>query len=603
MLRITTCTSIALLLTTPPHDAFGQARPPANPPAGGLRVVVALVDGEMQVRPVPLHTLIIISEAGDTTRTRTSTSGEALVEALPPGRYALESLAAVDFQGKRYRWVAAVDILPSRAIDLELSNDNAVMEAVATVGDDPDPAGRLFIEYQRSVIRVEAGLAHGTGFFADTLGGVILTNAHVVEGVQPEDLSVALDSMTRVPARVLAVDSDADVAVLQVHPSHVMGRRLIPLQQDRSGPLVTPGERLVAMGFPLSQELTVTSGIASSVRAGAVISDVNINPGNSGGPLLNRHGAAIAINTFGEGSRSAGPGVSGSILVSRAGPALARASGALTSPGHPDGSTRPVMPTTGMSIGTVRAISDTADIRRYRRFSDIGVSGFDVSIQTPVQLFVAMRAFDEEMSRDRRRREAQSGVPESERYSGLRDYRDWGEYVGMPTRPVLGIHVRPKVGETTGSIFARVLLAPNMQATYKFRGDVRGVAVFRNRERAVAIKGGHTPIRVYEENRWVSLKDVADEGFYVFSHELFRPDLDGVPPSIVIAIHDLKNPRRMKCRELNRELVAAAWNDFAEFIIETQGREAYTRADHRAARGLRHPAQSGFLKDECDWSY
>ena len=33
------------------------------------------------------------------------------------------------------------------------------------------------------------------------------------------------------------------------------------------------GERLVAMGFPLHQELTVTSGIASSIRAGAVSKD------------------------------------------------------------------------------------------------------------------------------------------------------------------------------------------------------------------------------------------------------------------------------------------------------------------------------------------
>lgn len=588
---------VALLAALSMPEAEAQ-----SPNRGRLRVLVALVDGEMQVRPVPLHTLVLVSEAGDTTRLRTSTSGEALAEELPAGRYALQSLAAVDFQGRKYRWMSTVEITASRGTSVELSNENAQVELLAAAGGDADPAGRLFIEYQRAVIRVEAGLAHGTGFFADTLGGVILTNAHVIEGVQPEDLSVSLDSTTRVAATVLSVDSEADIAVLQVHPSHV-ARRLIPLQQNLSGPLVTPGERLVAMGFPLSQELTVTSGIASSVRAGAVISDVNINPGNSGGPLLNREGAVIAINTFGDGARAAGPGVSGSVLISRAGPALARAREALVSTSPPSASILPSMPTTGMAIGTVKAISDTADVRRYRRFSDIGVSGFDVAIQTPVQLFVAMRAFDEEMSRDRRRRETLSGVPESERYSGLRDFRDWQEYVGSRTRPVIGIHVRPKVGETTGSVFARVLLAPNMQATYKFRGDVRGVAIFRDQERAIAIKGGHTPIRVYEENRWVSLKDVADEGFYVFSHELFRPNADGIPPSIVIAIHDLKNPRRMKCRELSRELVAAAWNDFAEFIIETQGRDAYVRADHRAGRGLRHPAQSGFLKDECDWSY
>ena len=45
------------------------------------------------------------------------------------------------------------------------------------------------------------------------------------------------------------------------------------------------GERVLAIGFPLNQDITLTTGIASSVCEGAILSDVNINHGNSGAPF------------------------------------------------------------------------------------------------------------------------------------------------------------------------------------------------------------------------------------------------------------------------------------------------------------------------------
>jgi S1-C subfamily serine protease len=72
-----------------------------------------------------------------------------------------------------------------------------------------------FERLSRSVFRIQAGLAHGTGFLADTLGGVVITNAHVVEAAEGDEISAVVDSATRVRAQVLARDPEADVAVLR----------------------------------------------------------------------------------------------------------------------------------------------------------------------------------------------------------------------------------------------------------------------------------------------------------------------------------------------------------------------------------------------------
>src|SRR5205823_7011310 len=157
----------------------------------------------------------------------------------------------------------------------------------------------------------------------DTLGGVLVTNEHVIAGGQ--SVSVTVDSIVRVPAKVVVRDHDADLAVL-VFDTSACGScpRLHLARPDSSGRVVLPGERIIAVGFPLSQQSSITSGIVSSVRESAIISDVNINHGNSGGPLLNLAGEVVGVNTFIDPGGN-GPGVSGSILISQLAPLLKRA--------------------------------------------------------------------------------------------------------------------------------------------------------------------------------------------------------------------------------------------------------------------------------------
>lgn len=583
------------------QDASKRQRPVAAP-VPNLNVTAALVDRDMQVRPVPLHALQL-SGPTDTVLIRTGLDGK-VAAAVAPGVYTITSISPIQFQDKHYRWQVTVTVQPGTPTDVSLTNDNALNVAAEqpSAASRVDPAAALFTRFHRSVFRIQAGLAHGSGFLADTLGGVIITNSHVVEAADTASLSVVLDSITRVRAQLLARDGESDIAVLRLAPEHLAGRPRLPLQNPIGKAPVVAGERLTAMGYPLNQELTVTSGIASSIRAGAIISDVNINHGNSGGPLFNIDGEVVAVNTFGDFTSQGGPGVSGSILVSRAGAALSRAASDLARPG-PSPDPLPVMPIDQLDVATLKAYADTANPSPYKAFSGIDVGGFDVTLLTPAQTFIAAKVFERDIAKDRKKRERLAGLPESERYSEVRDVRDWGEYVGIPTAPVLSVAVVPKVGETGGSLFTRIMLGPGLKATYKFKGDVRGVWLFRNGELVEPIKGGHAPVKMYVDNQWVSLKDVADQGFYVYDIETLRPDSTGSPPQLVIAVRDLKSPNRLKCRELRREVLAQAWNDFEAFFQIKRPASGFLRADPKAAADRKSAYSSGFMKQECEWNY
>jgi S1-C subfamily serine protease len=140
----------------------------------------------------------------------------------------------------------------------------------------------------------------GSGLIIDS-GGVVLTNAHVIEGAS-RIVVTTLDGR-ELKADVLGSDRDADLAVLKVDGKGLPARPL-----GKSGDLMT-GETVIAIGNPFGLSHTVTTGVLSA-RGRAVPSengqrtftdflqtDASINPGNSGGPLVNLAGDVIGINT------------------------------------------------------------------------------------------------------------------------------------------------------------------------------------------------------------------------------------------------------------------------------------------------------------------
>ena len=153
--------------------------------------------------------------------------------------------------------------------------------------------------------------AIGSGFVIDP-EGYIITNAHVVTGAQrvqivvPEGMSdgslqAILSARTNiVPARVVGVAKDIDVAVLKVDNVKLGALSLAPYRNIRQGEVV------LAFGSPEGLRNTVTFGVVSSVARQIdpdspmvyIQTDAPINPGNSGGPLVNVDGDVVGINTF-----------------------------------------------------------------------------------------------------------------------------------------------------------------------------------------------------------------------------------------------------------------------------------------------------------------
>jgi putative serine protease PepD len=175
------------------------------------------------------------------------------------------------------------------------------------------------------VVSVRAGQATGSGFAIDAQGHVV-TNAHVVEGAR--DVSLVLSNGRTLDAEILGVDTNNDLAVLQVS-GDTSGLRALTL--GRSSQLKV-GDPVLAVGSPLGLEGTVTAGIVSAVnrqaRFGdngnqqtAIQTDAAINPGNSGGPLVNAAGQVVGVNTaiatLGSSSRSGNIGIGFAIPVDR----------------------------------------------------------------------------------------------------------------------------------------------------------------------------------------------------------------------------------------------------------------------------------------------
>ena len=173
--------------------------------------------------------------------------------------------------------------------------------------------------------------AIGSGFVIDP-AGYIVTNAHVVAGAQrvqvvvPEgasdgSLQAILSAHTNIiPARVVGVARDIDLALLKVENVKLPPLALAPYRN------IHQGEVVLAFGSPEGLRNTVTLGVVSSVARQIdpdspmvyIQTDAPINPGNSGGPLVNVDGDVVGINTFilsqGGGSEGLGFAIPSSVV-------------------------------------------------------------------------------------------------------------------------------------------------------------------------------------------------------------------------------------------------------------------------------------------------
>lgn len=144
----------------------------------------------------------------------------------------------------------------------------------------------------------------GSGIIVDSKG-YILTNSHVVDYGNANDITVMFENGDKQPAKVLWSDKMLDLAIIKADGKNY------PAADIGDSDKLDIGELAVAIGNPLGLdfERTVTSGIISGLDRTISIDEYNkienliqtnaaINSGNSGGPLLNNEGEVIGINTL-----------------------------------------------------------------------------------------------------------------------------------------------------------------------------------------------------------------------------------------------------------------------------------------------------------------
>jgi S1-C subfamily serine protease len=137
--------------------------------------------------------------------------------------------------------------------------------------------------------------------------GYIVTNNHVVSatnGQPATEITVTLHDNSRYTATLIGKDPASDLAVLKIKAAH-----LTPVSTGNSDEL-KPGQWVLAIGYPLGLDATVTAGIVSGKYRNIGINrrqsqepveafiqtDATINMGNSGGALITAEGALVGIN-------------------------------------------------------------------------------------------------------------------------------------------------------------------------------------------------------------------------------------------------------------------------------------------------------------------
>jgi len=152
-------------------------------------------------------------------------------------------------------------------------------------------------------------MASGSGVIFST-DGYIITNNHVVEDAT--QIEVILNDKRTFSAKLVGRDPNTDLALIKINASGLSAVKLGNSDQ------VQIGQWVLAIGYPLSLNTTVTAGIVSAKERNIGIigqheqqsdentgssaieayiqTDAAINPGNSGGALVNTHGELIGIN-------------------------------------------------------------------------------------------------------------------------------------------------------------------------------------------------------------------------------------------------------------------------------------------------------------------
>ncbi len=157
----------------------------------------------------------------------------------------------------------------------------------------------LFRSTRASLFLINTDSGAGSGFCI-TQGGLVATSLHLIDGATRVSLIQTQTNISHSRVSLAAVDTDHDLALLQLNE-----HRCTPLRLGNSDAL-EPGQRIYVLGNPLgSQDLsaTISDGLISGLRNWQTIGRViqvsaPLSHGNSGGPVLDEHGMVIGVVAF-----------------------------------------------------------------------------------------------------------------------------------------------------------------------------------------------------------------------------------------------------------------------------------------------------------------
>lgn len=182
-----------------------------------------------------------------------------------------------------------------------------------------DPFGDMFEDFfGRRGGRPQSNtpsMGKGSGVIV-TDDGYIMTNNHVVDNA--DKIEVILTDKRVLQAKIIGKDKNTDLALIKIEANN------LPVVKLGNSDDVRVGEWVLAVGYPLTLESTVTAGIVSAkARQIGILAQDNIDPrnydpenppvsssiesfiqtdavinrGNSGGALVNARGELVGINS------------------------------------------------------------------------------------------------------------------------------------------------------------------------------------------------------------------------------------------------------------------------------------------------------------------
>lgn len=520
-----------------------------------LHIKVALIDADQKATPVPRHALLVSENPASAAPRRivTALDGTADVR-LRPGNYTVESDRPFTFQGKAYQWTKTIHVAAGREAVLELTADNAEIEAATSAATPEADPSALLIQWQDSVVALWTPTTHASGFVVDAKG-LIATNQRLIGTATSVEVQITQE--LKVAGTVLAADAVRDVAILWIDPKALAAARPVPIGCGQGAvPTLADGQKLFTIGTPLRDQKGLTSGTVDRMEAHSILSDFGLGSGSEGGPVFTAEGAVVGLTSIvGDKDDTRQNRLDGSrvVRIDVVCEVVASAEKKMQNATPPGSVHLPIEPARPFPAEALK------DAVQHRSGSlnpyQIPASDFDIAFITPI-LFYGARYQSEQVGRQERGRGARSPESEQTMPRPLMEFSNWSEYVeDFP--PVLLVRVTPRLVEGFWTTVARGAARTQGVAVPPIKHFKSGFS----RMRAFCGDAEVTPIHPFKLEQRVGDGDAIYEGLYVFDPGAFGPQCG----TVKLVLYSEKEPGKADTRVIDSKVIDQIWQDFAPY--------------------------------------